>query len=169
MKKNTLNLMNEIISTGKTKGIGHLVTEDHAYNGKNITINGRSMINFGLCSYLGLEIDRRLKDGAIDAIERYGIHYSCSRTYVSTTLYKEFEESIEKIFDAPIVVSTSLSLGHHAVMPVVVDEDDAIILDQQVHTSVQDAALKMKSSGVTVTIVRHNDLVELKKKLKNFR
>ncbi|MBX9850656.1 MAG: aminotransferase class I/II-fold pyridoxal phosphate-dependent enzyme [Cytophagaceae bacterium] len=164
MKNSTINLIHESITNLKREGIAHLVTEDQSYDGRIITLNGQPQINFGLCSYLGLEIDQRLKDAAIDAINRYGIHYSCSRAYVSTTPFTELESLITKIFDAPIVLSTSLSLGHHAVMPVVVDDEDAVIMDQQVHTSVQDAALKLKGRGVTVTIVRHNDLEELKRK-----
>lgn len=82
---------------------------------------------------------------------------------MSCTLYRELESLVRKIFDAPVVLSTSVSLGHHAVIPVVVGENDAIIMDQQVHASVQDAAIKMKAKGVFVTIVRHNDMDELRK------
>ncbi len=69
------------------------------------------------------------------------------------------------MFDAPIVLATSLSIGHHGVMPVVVEEGDAIILDQQVHSSVQDAARKVQLNGVSLTIVRHNHLDDLKNKI----
>jgi 7-keto-8-aminopelargonate synthetase-like enzyme/predicted N-acyltransferase len=165
MKNNPINLINEIITNGKNKGVGQLITEDAHYDGRNITVNGKKLINFGSCSYLGLEIDDRLKEGAINAIRNFGVQFSSSRTYMSCTLYKEFESLLEQIFEAPIVLATSLSLGHHAVMPVVIEEGDAIILDQQVHASVQDAALKMRARGVYTTIIRHKDLSELKKKI----
>jgi 7-keto-8-aminopelargonate synthetase-like enzyme len=164
MKNNKVNLVNDIFTYSRSKGITHLSTEDENYDGRFITINGRKLINFGLCSYFGLEVDQRLKDGAIEAINKYGIHYACSRTYVSCTLYKELEDLISQMFDAHVVLSTSLSLGHHSVMPIVIEKEDAIIMDQQVHASVQDAATKMQAYGVPVTILRHNDLDELKKK-----
>lgn len=164
MKNDKVNLVNDIFAYSKSKGITHLNTEDQHYNGKIITINGKKMVNFGLCSYFGLEVDQRLKDAAIDAINNYGIHYACSRTYVSCTLYEELEDLISQIFEANVVLSTSLSLGHHSVMPIVIEKGDAIILDQQVHASVQDAAMKMQSLGVPVTIIRHSDLDELKKR-----
>jgi 7-keto-8-aminopelargonate synthetase-like enzyme len=165
MKKTAQNLIEDLVLTAKSNGLAHLQTEDDYYDGRIITINKRTLINFGLCSYFGLEIDPRLKRGAIDAIERFGIHFSCSRAYVSTSPFKEMEHLVQQIFDAPIAMSTSLSLGHHSVMPVVVGENDAIILDQQVHSSVRDAALKMQGLGVKVTVVRHNDLNELKQKI----
>jgi 7-keto-8-aminopelargonate synthetase-like enzyme len=168
MKTSTINLINEVISSSAKKGIIQLITEDEYYDGKTITIDNKKLINFGSCSYLGLELDERLKKSAIDAIERFGIQFSSSRTYVACTLYRELEELVRKIYNAPVVMSTSTSLGHHGVLPVIVEETDAIIMDQQVHASVQDAALKLKAKGVDVTIIRHNDLSELKKKLKNF-
>lgn len=163
--KNVLELINEIVTNGKNRGVGQFTTEDEFYDGRIITVEGTRLINFGSCSYLGLELDQRLKDGAIEAIKKYGVQFSCSRTYMSCTLYRELESLVRKIFDAPVVLSTSVSLGHHAVLPVVVGENDAIIMDQQVHASVQDAAIKMKAKGVFVTIVRHNDMDELRKKV----
>jgi 7-keto-8-aminopelargonate synthetase-like enzyme len=69
------------------------------------------------------------------------------------------------MFDAPVVLASSLSIGHHGVMPIVVEEGDAIILDQQVHSSVQDAARKTQLNGVSLTIVRHNHIEDLKRKV----
>ena len=165
MKKSTLNLIHEIVNSSREKGIAQLVTEDQQYNGRTITLNSKEVLHFGSCSYLGLELDERLKQGAIEAIQRYGIQFSCSRSYLACTLYKELETLTEKLFEAPIALSTSTSLGHHGVIPVIVEENDLIILDQQVHSSVQDAAYKMQARNIPVTVVRHNNLSELKKKL----
>ena len=122
-------------------------------------------MNFGSYSYVGLETDQRLKDAAIKGIQQYGIQYPSSRAYVSSSIYTELEELVHKMFNAPIVLATSLSIGHHGVMPVIIEEGDAIILDQQVHSSVQDAARKVQLNGVSLTIVRHNHLEDLKKKI----
>lgn len=165
MRKSVINLVDEIISIGTERGIGQLVTEDHHYDGRHITIRGKRLLNFGSYSYLGLELDRRLKEAAIDAIERYGIQFPSSRTYVSSTLYTELEMLMERIFDAPILLATSTTIGHQAVMPIVVEEGDAIVMDQQVHSSVQDVAMKMQLKGVPLTLVRHNKLEDLEVKI----
>lgn len=164
---NIIGTVNDIINIGRDKEIIHQYTEDHSYNGRDITIRGNKVINFGSCSYLGLELDDRLKKSAIDAIERYGVQFSSSRTYLSCSLYTEWEDLVSQIFNnRPIALSTSVSLGHHAVIPVIVEPGDAIIMDQQVHTSVQDAAIKMQAKGVSLNIVRHNDLGELEEMVK---
>ncbi|HEX8548015.1 MAG TPA: aminotransferase class I/II-fold pyridoxal phosphate-dependent enzyme [Cytophagaceae bacterium] len=169
MKKNVVNLVNEIVNSSKELGIAQLITEDDHYNGREITIAGKKLLNFGSCSYLGLELDERLKNGAIQAIQKFGVQFSSSRSYVRCTLYNEAEDLVGKIFNAPIALSTNVSIGHHGVMPIVVEEDDAIILDQQVHASVQDAAVKMKAFGVKVTTIRHNDLDHLKEKIEDLQ
>ena len=49
------------------------------------------MVNFGSCSYLGLEKHDILKNAVIDAASKYGTQFSSSRTYLSHALYKELE------------------------------------------------------------------------------
>ena len=70
---------------------------------------------------------------------------------------------MEEVFEAPIALATSLSIGHQSVMPIIIEEGEVIILDQQVHASVQDAAIKMKGLGVEVLVVRHNHMELLEK------
>jgi len=156
-----LNTINEIIENGRQKEILQLYTDDTSYNGRIISIKNKQLINFGSCGYLGLEIDERLKAAAIDAIQRYGIQYSSSRSYVSCTLYTELESLVKQIFNAHAVLTPTTTLGHQAVIPVVIKEGDIIIMDQQVHASVQYAALNMQNKGVQVTVIRHNNLNEL--------
>jgi len=160
-----INTVNDIMSICQQQGITHLYTEDEHYNGRTIQINGNNLINFASCSYLGLDVDERLKEAAIEAIKRYGVQFSSSRSYVACTLYTEWEKLLRTMFNAPLVLSTSVSLGHHAVIPVIVEGGDAIIMDQQVHASVQDAVLKMRSKGVAVSVIRHNRLDELEAKI----
>src|SRR2546430_1085466 len=95
---NLVNIINEVIDKGRKNDILHLYTEDSFYDGRLINIKGKALLNFGSCSYLGLEIDEKLKTAAIDAINRYGIQYSSSRSYVSCTLYTELEALVAKIF-----------------------------------------------------------------------
>ena len=156
-----INTVNDIATICRQQGIAHLYTEDEQYNGRTIKIKGNDLVNFGSCSYLGLDVDDRLKESAIQAIRQYGVQFSSSRSYIACTLYTEWEKLLRTMFNAPLVLSTSVSLGHHAVIPVVVESGDAIIMDQQVHASVQDAVLKMQSKGVVVSVIRHNRLDEL--------
>lgn len=164
-----INTASELISIGKQRGVMHLYTDDKYYDGRNIHINNKELINFGSCSYLGLELHPKIKEAAIDAVQRYGSQYSSSRAYVSCTNYLELEGLISKIFNAPTLLSTSSSLGHYAVIPIAIEEGDAVVLDQQVHVSMQEAVQKMQLRNVTVTMIRHSQLNELEQKIEELR
>ena len=163
MQNDSFNdIIDQVISHGVNKGILHLYSENKSIECTNITVNGKAVINFGSCSYLGLEHDRRLKDGAQSAVERFGTQFSSSRAYLSLSLYKELENLFGEIFSANCIVTPTTTLGHLANLPVLVGDKDAIIIDQQVHSSVQMALSLLKVKGVYTEIVRHNrtDLLE---------
>ncbi|CAA9234126.1 MAG: 2-amino-3-ketobutyrate coenzyme A ligase [uncultured Cytophagales bacterium] len=157
--------INEISTIARERGVAHLNTEDHELNGRRLTIRGKELLHFGSCGYLGLEMDDRLKEAAIDAIRRYGTQFSSSRTYVQFTLYQELEELLGQVFGTPALIASTTSQGHHAVMPIVVEDADAVILDQQAHVSMQDITSKLQVRGIPTALVRHSNLGELEKKI----
>lgn len=161
--------IDQIVTHGVEKGILHLFNEDAGFTGNLIQLKGKSVVNFGSCSYLGLEFDDRLKQGAKDAIDRYGTQFSESRAYVSLKIYEDLEAAFREIFGQPCVVTPTTSLGHISNLPVLVGDRDAVILDHQVHNSVQTAASLLKARGIAVELVRHNRMDLLEAKLKECR
>ena len=161
--------VDQIVTYGIEKGILHLYTADQPFNGTSIVLNEKSVLNFGSCSYLGLEFDPRIIAAAKKAIDKYGTQFSESRAYVSLGLYKELEYQLEKIFDAYCVITPTTTLGHIANIPVLVDDSDAIIMDQQVHNSVQTAVQIVKARGVHIELVRHNRMDLLEERIKELR
>ena len=63
-------------------GVIYQQVEDRVIHGRHVTLEGKPKLNFGSCSYLGLEMEPHLKAGAIDALERYGTQFSSSRAYL---------------------------------------------------------------------------------------
>jgi 7-keto-8-aminopelargonate synthetase-like enzyme len=161
--------VDQIVTYGIEKRILHLYTSDLPFDGTKILINGRQVLNFGSCSYLGLEFDKRVKEGAIKAIEKYGTQFSESRAYVSLGSYKELENLLERIFEAHCVITPTTTLGHIANIPVLVADEDAVILDQQVHNSVQTAVQIVKARGVHIELLRHNRMDLLEERIKELR
>ncbi|MEO6302298.1 MAG: aminotransferase class I/II-fold pyridoxal phosphate-dependent enzyme, partial [Bacteroidia bacterium] len=164
-----IDTIDQIITDGVNKGILHLNNEDEFLEGNTITLKGKEVVNFGSCSYLGLEFDRRLKDGAIEALEKYGTQFSESRAYVSVKLYKDLENYFEQIFNASVVVSPTTTLGHIAAIPVLVSENDAVIIDHQAHNSIQTACNLLKPKGIHVELLRHNRMDLLEEKIKELK
>lgn len=161
----SVEAVNLTISKAKQAGIIQLSTTDEFFDGRHLTTNNQFVHNFGSCSYLGLELDERLKAAAIDAVERYGTQFSSSRAYMSIGLYDELENLLEQIFGYPTIVAPTTTLGHLSNIPVLVGPKDAVILDHQVHASVQQAVRLVSTSGVHVEMVRHNNLEALENRI----
>jgi 7-keto-8-aminopelargonate synthetase-like enzyme len=157
-----INTVDQVLTDGVRKGIMHLQGEDECLTGNRIVLSGKTMINFGSCSYLGLEMDERMRQAAKEAIDNYGTQFSESRAYVSIRLYTILETLLGKIFENPVVVVPTTTLGHFAAIPVLVNDNDAIVMDHQVHNSVQTAVKLLKARNVHTELVRHNrmDLLE---------
>lgn len=168
MPDKILNLVNEIVNNAESRGVARLVIQNDCANGNKIVLDGKELISFGSYSYLGLETDWRLKQAAIDGIHKFGLQYPSSRVYTSLPAYVELETLFEKIFGAPVVLTTSLSLGHAGVLPVLISKEDIVILDQHVHSSVQDAAQRLKAKSIDLRIVRHNDLKALEAMIQQY-
>ena len=158
-----------VISEAVKKGIMHLNTEDHKLSGNTIRLNNRKVVNFGSCSYLGLEFDERMRAASKKAIDDYGTQFSSSRAYVSSKYYDLLEAKFDQIFNAHTVVAPTTTLGHIGIIPVLVNSDDAIILDHQVHNSVQIAANLVKPKGTRVELMRHNRMDLLEERIKVLR
>lgn len=155
-------LLERGIDAGIELGVGHIQAEDSRFDGRHVRIRGRDLVTFASCSYLGLELDPRLIEGALDATRRFGIGTSSSRAYLSSPLYGEFEALIEQVFGgAHVVVSPTTTLGHLSALPSLIDDDDALILDHQVHASVQMTARLIHASGTTLEVLPHNRLDRL--------
>jgi 7-keto-8-aminopelargonate synthetase-like enzyme len=158
-----INTIDECLTNGAKNGIFQVSLEDDVFNGREVTIDGRRVVNFGSCSYLGLEVDDRLKHGAIDATLRYGTQYSSSRLFSACNLYEEIETQFYQIFNNnPAILAATTTLAHLGALPILVSDDDLIILDHQVHGSVQLAVQVVKARGTKVEMVKHNrmDLLE---------
>ncbi|HEY8402387.1 MAG TPA: aminotransferase class I/II-fold pyridoxal phosphate-dependent enzyme, partial [Cytophagaceae bacterium] len=164
---NILDTIDEIITNGKKKGVLHLYTEDEKFSGRKIQINGKELYHFGTTGYMGLEQDERLKEAAIDAIRKFGTQFPLSKTYLSFGIYKDLEEALTEMYGTPVLVAKNSTLSHIGVIPSVVRDEDAVILDHQVHWSVQNACQLLKPRGISVDLLRHNSLDMLEEKIKN--
>lgn len=157
--------VHNVITQLREMEIAHLTIQNQKIVDNKIRYDNKELINFGSCSYLGLEISDDLKKGAIDAIHSFGTQYSSSRAYSSLPLYNQLEGLLVQIFKAPLVIFPSTTLAHQGTLPVLIGKDDAVILDHQVHTSVQSAAQIVKAGGTHTELVRHNRMDLLEKRI----
>lgn len=163
---NFIDTVDDVISNATSAGILHLAAQGSSLNGRKIQFNGQESFHFGTTGYLGLEQDERLKKAAMEAIQKYGTQFPLSKTYISHPLYGELEDKLSKMYSQSIIVTKNSTLGHLAVIPTVVRDEDAVILDHQVHWSVQNASELLKTRGIPVRMIRHNNLEMLEHYIK---
>jgi len=163
---NFIDTVDEVLSGAKNVGVLHLYAEDKKLTGRTIQIKGKEMYHFGTTGYLGLEQDDRIKEAAIQAISDYGTQFPLSKSYISHPLYSELEAKIEEMYGIPPIITKNSTLGHLAIIPTLLRDEDGVIMDHQVHWSVQNACQLLKLRGIPVEMIRHNNVNMLEEKIK---
>jgi len=115
---------------------------------------------------MALETHPALRAGAARALEEYGTQFSFSRAYLEAPLYGELEEALDAIAGRPCLVAASTTLAHLAALPVLINDDDVVLIDQFAHASLHMATELLK--GTVVERVRHNRMDFLEDKIKAY-
>jgi 8-amino-7-oxononanoate synthase len=133
--------------------------------GPEVTFNGRRMIMIGSNNYLGLTTHPRVKEAAIDAIERYGSGCAGSRFLNGNlVIHEELEEKLAAFVqkEAAVVFATGYQANLGAIASLI-GRRDLVIIDQYDHASIIDGC--RLSFGHAVKF-RHNDMNDLERILK---
>ena len=158
-----VELLHTILKKLRSAEVAHLTVGDDAIDGRWLTIGRRRVINFGSCSYLGLETEPRLVDAAQKATARYGTAFSTSRAYLSAAPYTRLTALLSQIAGGyPVAIGSSTTLVHASALPVLAHAGDTVVYDAQVHHSVQAVLPTLATLGVRCEVVPHQrlDLVE---------
>lgn len=165
---NPIQKINDFINQARAKGLLHRTDEGETHDGTTYRFDGRDLVTFGSGGYMGMGFEPRVRQAAIAAIEKYGIEICSSRAYVQNPMLAELEELLERIFQLPTVVAPTTTLAHMSALPTLMGENDLVLLDQQVHSSVHMAAKLLKATGVQVEIVPHNNVSRIERKIKSY-
>lgn len=160
-----LRVFKRIAGDMRDAGLSRQLIEDAAFTGDSMTLNGHRLLNFGLCSYLGLGDDPRVKAAAKAAVDAFGTSYSSSIAYTGVPLYADLREKMEEIFGAEVVLTGTTTLGHLTALPVLAMPGDRVLIDAHTHASVMTATQTLQASGVSVTPLPHNDIERLEEAL----
>lgn len=144
-------------------GVIMQTADDAPYLGRHVGIGGRTLLNFAACSYLGLEQRDELKEGAIQALRRYGTQFPFPRAHLECPLYIELEARLSAMTGGYALVAASTTLAHIAALPVLVEPGDAVLIDQFAHASLHTATALLRSNPVEP--VRHSRMDELESKI----
>ncbi|MFH1226487.1 MAG: pyridoxal phosphate-dependent aminotransferase family protein [Planctomycetota bacterium] len=131
-----------------------------------VIIDGKKMIMIGSNNYLGLTQDKRIKEAAVKAIEKYGSGCTGSRFLNGTLdIHEELEHRLAQFMNKPacLVFSTGFQTNQ-GVISTVVSKDDTVIIDRADHASIVDGC--RLSFGRTIKY-KHNDIEDMERILKD--
>ncbi len=132
--------------------------------GTEVKINGRKLIMLGSNNYLGLSTHPKVKEGAINAIKKYGTSTTGSRFMNGTlAIHRELEEKLADFLhkDSAIVFSTGYQ-ANVGTISALVGRNDYVVTDKEDHASIIDGA---KMSFGKMLRFKHNDLKDLESAL----
>ena len=134
--------------------------------GTEVEFEGRRLIMCGSNNYLGLTTHPKVKEAAIQAVERYGTSCTGSRFLNGTLalheqLEKEFAAFVSK--ESSIVFSTGMQVNLGAISALL-GRSDVVILDKEDHASIVDGA---RLGYGKIERFRHNDMDHLERVLES--
>jgi len=132
--------------------------------GPVMEIEGREVIMLGSNNYLGLTGDERVRQGAREALDRYGTALTGSRFMNGTTpLHVELEKELAEWMRAEDALA--FTTGYQAnvgCLSAILEPSDTVICDSGNHASILDGC---RLSGAKLRPFRHNRMDKLEKML----
>jgi 8-amino-7-oxononanoate synthase len=146
----------------------YFIPIEHA-EGTEVFIGGKKYLMIGSNNYLGLTNHPYVKEAAIKAIEKYGTSCTGSRFLNGTLqMHIELEARLAKLIgqEAALVFSTGFQTNLGSIAAIM-DTDDIIIADKEVHASIVDGIRMAKVlKKVHLRLYKHNDPADLEHILK---
>jgi 8-amino-7-oxononanoate synthase len=137
--------------------------------GTEVVIRGQRLIMIGSNNYLGLTTHPKVRQAAIEAIQHYGTSCTGSRFLNGNlALIMELEEKLARFMgkDAALVFSTGFQTNLGSISAIM-DQNDIIIADKEVHASIVDGIRMSKVLKKThLRLFKHNDTDDLEAILK---
>jgi len=161
-------IIEEFLKTREASGLLRtLKANSSRFQGK-IVFDGGEYIDFSSNDYLGLSGHPKLKEAALEAIDKFGTSSSASRLMSGDTdLHHQLEHSVAEFKNkqAAIVFNSGYQ-ANLGIISALYAKGDCIFCDRLIHASIIDGAIL---SGARLFRFRHNDTEHLEALLKKER
>jgi glycine C-acetyltransferase len=144
--------------------------------GGRVKMNGKEVVNLSSNNYLGLANHPKVRQAALEAIEKWGVGAGAVRWIGGTmAVHQELEERIAKFKNVEaVLVFTGGFTANSGCIPAVVTKKDVIISDELNHASIIDGirlgnAAYKKSEGYVYGHKNMDELESILKKTQNFQ
>ena len=141
----------------------HLRTIDSP-PGAWMVVDGKRVLNLCTNNYLGLAAHPRLVQAAHEALDRFGVGPTASRTIAATlSLHVELERKVAEFkgVEDALYVQSGLC-ANQAAIPPLVGKEDVVFSDRLNHASIIDGC---RLSGAKIIVYEHCDAADLEAKV----
>src|ERR1051325_2026507 len=146
--------------------------------GKRVAMpDGREVVEFVNCSYLGLDLHPRVIEASKAVDASWGMNFCCARSRFSIEPQRLLEEELSELYRGRVITFPSTTATHLSVMPLLASgvffrENEqrkaCLIFDQFAHSSMQ--YLKpVLAVEATVETIPHNSLQDLRAQVRRAR
>jgi glycine C-acetyltransferase len=165
MNENLVKRVNREVEEIKTSGLFKTERIISGAQGAEISVNGRTVLNFCANNYLGLSSHPRVIEAAHKAIETHGYGMSSVRFICGTQdIHKELEAKLSEFLGTEDTILYAACFdANGGVFEPLFNEEDAIISDSLNHASIIDGVRLCKAQRFRF---EHNNMADLENKLK---
>jgi 8-amino-7-oxononanoate synthase len=147
-------------------------------DGKRVTMpDGRQVVEFLNCSYLGLDLDPGVIEASKSVDASWGMNFCCARSRFSIEPQQRLETELSRLYRGQVITFPSTTTTHMSVMPLVASgvllnehttQRACLIFDRFAHSSMH--YLKpVLAEEATVETIAHNSLGELRARVMEAR
>ncbi len=165
MPEHVMAFVDQELEALREKGLFRTLRELQGPQQARSVFDSHEVINLSSNNYLGLTTHPRLVEAAIRATEKYGAGSGSVRTIAGTmTLHEDLEEKLAtfKHTEAALVFQSGFTCNS-GIIPVLVEQGDAILSDELNHASIIDG---IRLTRAERKIWAHADLEALETALK---
>lgn len=131
---------------------------------REMRVGGRTVINFGSDSFLGLDQDPRVQEAIREGVRKWGSHNGASRAFSSVRSNEEAEAKLaDWLGTEDTLIYPSVSLANLGALPGIVGRKDLLILDEHAHNSMQEGAKIAQANGARLATFSHSDPADLER------
>jgi glycine C-acetyltransferase len=165
MNENLVKRLTKEIEDIKTSGLYKTERVITSPQGAEITVNGKTVLNFCANNYLGLSSHPKVIEASHEAIKTHGYGMSSVRFICGTQdIHKELEQKIAKFLGTEDTILYAACFdANGGVFEPLFNEEDAIISDALNHASIIDGVRLCKAQRFRY---EHNNMEDLEAKLK---
>lgn len=134
--------------------------------GTEVSIKNHHLIMIGSNNYLGLTTHPKVREAAIEAVQKYGTSCTGSRFLNGTLeLHEELEYRLAEFLgkETALVFSTGYQTNLGTIS-ILINKNDYVIVDRDVHACIVDG---IQLSGGQMKRYRHNDTADLERVLQS--